>query len=195
MEPEPALCIIQFNENKVFQENPVRNMEKLAGRYSNRNRLQVCFALLIFTICAWWTLHPLQFHLLDGMSIAVALFAGAIIDFSFPFNSGAGANEILFLLLVASLPVVLCIYFNKVGARYMASATFFWFAYAAQNCYRFFHATIYRIPALIMFILSLLLLVVGLIKCLQNSEIDAVEDFKDKIEKADTDADGVEIGP
>ncbi|MBU1107753.1 MAG: hypothetical protein KKB51_13860 [Candidatus Riflebacteria bacterium] len=168
-------------------------MDRLAGRFSNRNRLQVWFALIVFTICAWWTLNPLKFHLLDGMSVTIAIFTGAIIDFRFPFNSAAGVSEIVFLMLIVSLPAVLYIYFNKVGARYMASATFFWFAYAAQNCFRFFHATIYRIPALIMFILSLLLLVVGLLKCLQNSEIDVLEGFKDEIEEADTD--DLEISP
>ncbi|EKD81848.1 MAG: hypothetical protein ACD_39C01609G0001 [uncultured bacterium] len=162
-------------------------MKALIGRYSNRNRIQVWFALILFTICAWWTLNPLQLHLLDGMSVTIAMFTGAVIDFSFPFNSAAGVSEIVFLLLIIAMPFILYVYFSKVGARYMASATFFWFAYAAQNCFRFFNATTYRTPALIMFILSLLLLVVGLLKCLYNSEIDATVGFKIESEEADTD--------
>ncbi|MBU1107356.1 MAG: hypothetical protein KKB51_11855 [Candidatus Riflebacteria bacterium] len=169
------------------------NMNKLIGRYSNRNRLQVWFALIVFTICAWWNLHPLQFHLLDTTIFFSAAATEEFIRLFSPFHSIEGVSEIAILLMCVFVPTVLCIYFNKVGARYMASATFFWFAYAAQNGFRLFNGTIYRRPtlALIMFILSLLLLVIGLLKCLHNSEIADRGVFKGEIKE--TDPDNVEV--
>lgn len=162
-------------------------MDRIIGRYSNRNRLQVWLALIVFTICAWGNLNPLQFHLLDGMMLLVIWTAGAIINSIYPVPHSV--LEIVFLLLVVSLPVVFYIYFTRVGAKYMASATFFWFAYLAEMGFRFFNGTIYRRQslAMIMFILSLLLLVIGLLKCLHYSEITATEVSKDETKKADAD--------
>ncbi len=163
-------------------------MNKLIGRYSNRNRLQVWFALIVFTFCAWWNLHPLQFHLLDTVTIAFSIPIAGLIELLVPFHSIECGDEIVILLSAVFLPTVLYIYFNKFGAKYMASTTFFWFAYAAQNVFRFFNGKIY-LPdmALIMFLLSLLLLVTGLLKCLHNSEIAATEIFKNEIKGTDTD--------
>jgi len=61
-------------------------MQSFVGLYGNRNRLQVWFSLLVFTLCAWWALNPRYFHVLDGTSITLALMFGALFDFSFPFN-------------------------------------------------------------------------------------------------------------
>ncbi len=143
-------------------------MDRLIGRYSNRNRLQVWFALIVFSICAWWNLHPLQFHLLDTTFI-FAIPILELIELFLPLHSIEGGGEIVILLMSIFVPTVLYIYFNKVGAKYMASATFFWFAYAAQNGFRLFNGKIY-LPDLssIIFLSSLLLLVIGLLKCLHN---------------------------
>ena len=167
-------------------------MDRLIGRYSNRNRPQVWFALIVFTICAWWNLHPLQFHLLDTTSFLSAAATQEFIGLFSPFHSIEGVPEIAILLMCVFVPTVLYIYFNKFGAKYMASTTFFWFAYAAQNGFRLFNGKIY-LPdlALIMFLLSLLLLVIGLLKCLHNSEIADREVFKGEIKV--TDPDSVEV--
>ena len=163
-------------------------MDRLIGRYSNRNRLQVWLALIVFTICAWCNLHPLQFHLLDTATMVFSMPIAELIRLFLPFHSIEGGEEIVILLSSVFVPTVLYIYFNKFGAKYMASTTFFWFAYAAQNGFRLFNGKIY-LPdlALIMFLLSLLLLVTGLLKCLHNSEIAATEVFKNEIKGTETD--------
>ncbi|MEW6710072.1 MAG: hypothetical protein AB1403_09650, partial [Candidatus Riflebacteria bacterium] len=60
---------------------------------------------------------------------------------------------------------------------YMASLTIFWFAYACQLWVRFFHITVYRLPAAVMFCLSIFLVFTGLVLSLANAEGSADRDF------------------
>jgi len=158
-------------------------MKSLVGLYGNRNRLQVWFSLLVFTLCAWWTLNPRSFHLLDGTSITLALMFGALFDFRFPFNVASAWPEAAFLMITVSIPFLLHVHFLRNGLKYMSALNLFWFAYAAQNCFRLLDAKIYRWPATLFFVLSLTLTVVALLKCLQNSETRFEDGFKDEIDE------------
>jgi len=150
---------------------------KLTGRYSDRNRLQIIFALLTFSFCSYWTLHPHGFHLLDGFTIFVALISGPLCDLNFPFNITAGFAEIVFLLVNTGIPLLLIWLFKRSGSDFMSSLTIFWCAYACQMWFRFFSAIIYRTPAILMFCLSLAFLFLALISCFANAESSADPDF------------------
>lgn len=150
---------------------------KLTGRYSDRNRLQIFFALLTFSFCSYWALYPHGFHLLDGFSIFVALLFGPILDLCFPFNITAGFAEIVFLLVNTGIPLLLFWLFKRSGSDYMSSLTIFWFAYASQMWFRFFHAVVFRTAATASFCLSLALLLIALISSFANAESSADPDF------------------
>lgn len=152
-------------------------MKKLVGIFHDKNRLQVYLTLIVFSFCAWWSLNPLGFHLLDGLNIAFVMMLGSIVDVIFPFNAAVGWSEVIFLLVNSIIPVTFYMIFSRNGSKFMASCVFFWVAYAFQNWFRFFHLSIYRIPAVIALCLCLLFLYVGLIACLKNSEGDEAENY------------------
>ncbi len=157
-------------------------MPSLIGLYKDRNRLQVWFSLVVFTLCAWWTLNPRNFHLLDGTSITLALLLGAVMDFRFPFNATASTPEAVFLLVTVCVPFLLHIHFSLAGNRYMRAMNVHWFAYAALNCFRLLDAKIYRGPAMFLYVLSLALTVIALIMSVQNSETGREDGFGSIIE-------------
>lgn len=152
-------------------------MKKLVGIFHDKNRLQVYMALIVFSFCAWWSLNPLGFHLLDGLNIAFIMMFGSIIDVIFPFNAAAGLAEVVFLIVGSILPVIFYVILSRNGSKFMASCVYFWVAYAFQNWFRFFHLTIHRIPAVIALCLCLSCLYVGLIACLKNSEGRDAENY------------------
>ncbi|PKL51352.1 MAG: hypothetical protein CVV42_00440 [Candidatus Riflebacteria bacterium HGW-Riflebacteria-2] len=168
-------------------------MQSLVGLYGNRNRLQVWLSLVVFTLCAWWTLNPRSFHLLDGTSITIALMLGALFDFNFPFNVTSSWPDAAFLLVTVSVPFLLHVHFLRNGLKYMAALNIYWFAYAAQNCFRLLDAKIYRWPATLFFVLSLALTVVALIKCLQSSETRFEDGFKEEIDEFEHDENGADL--
>lgn len=168
-------------------------MQSFVGLYGNRNRLQVWFSLLVFTLCAWWALNPRYFHVLDGTSITLALMFGALFDFCFPFNVASAWPEAVFLMITVSIPFLLHVHFLRNGLKYMSALNLFWFAYAAQNCFRLLDAKIYRWPATLFFVLSLTLTVVALLKCLQNSETRFEDGFKEELEEFEHDENGADL--
>lgn len=145
-------------------------MRGFVGKFHNRNRLQVFLALFTFSFCAWWSLHPLGFHLLDGISIVVVMLLGNVFPIGFPFNSAAGWHEAAFLVFNTGLPLLLFLGLRRSGLLYMSSACFFWGAYAFQNWFRYFWITVYRVPAYLFLSLSLVFVYLGLFYCLKNSE-------------------------
>ncbi|MFZ5951647.1 MAG: hypothetical protein ACOYXC_13135 [Candidatus Rifleibacteriota bacterium] len=149
----------------------------ITGRFHDRNRLQVFFSLMVFTACSYWSFNPFGFHLLDGFTIFTALITGPVANFHVPFNITAGFPEIIFLLISSGVPLLIFWLFKRHGSDYMASLTIFWFAYACQLWFRFFHITVYRVPAAIMLCLSTILLFVGLISSLSDAEGSADRDF------------------
>lgn len=159
----------------------ILNLEKFAGKYRDKNRLQVYFALLVFTFCAYWALNPYGFHLLDGINILLTMLAGSIGGVNFPFNITAGNAELMLLFINSLLPVLVFWLFKKTGADFMAALTTFWFAYACQNWFRFFDVLVYRLPAAVMLCLSLILVMAGLVFSISSAEKSA-DNFNFQVE-------------
>ncbi|MBI3039245.1 hypothetical protein HYY75_09390 [bacterium] len=140
---------------------------RFRGMYSNKNRVQVFFSLVLFSICSWFSLNPLTIHPLDGISFLVTvLFEG--IERALSLAGGVGF--FISVLLNASFPIFLIFYFRRSGSPYLSWLTCYWLAYLLQNLTRFFHSGVYRLPAFLSFMASLFFLVMGLFGGIANSE-------------------------
>jgi hypothetical protein len=160
-------------------------MKSITGRYSKKNRFQIFVALFFFSFFAWWGLHPLNFHLLDGISLMIVTTIGQVIEMNVPFYFIQGWPEIIFLIFTTLIPVFLSYYFYKSESYFMTSLTLFYWAYVLQNWFRFFHFLIFRIPAMIFLCLSLLTLFIGLISCIKYSENEGFDNCNEILGETD----------